>query len=241
MSGDGDFLSRWSRRKRQARRAEPRPAAEPQPIPEPDETAGGDGSAGEARAAEAPPPPDLPAVEKITAETDLAAFFREGVPEALRNAALRRMWSLDPAIRDFVGDARDYAYDWNVPGGVPGFGPLLPSDDVAGMVARLWGESGAPAGRPEVASPRTGASAEAPGIGADATEPQALLSPTPPEPEAESGGLPAIVPKPAEGAALGGPPVAQVGVGHRHEREHHEYATIPAGGPSRRHGSARPV
>src|SRR3546814_8539167 len=46
---------------------------------------------------------------------------------------------LDPAIRDFVGHARDYAYDWNTPGGVPGSGALQP-EDVAAMVRRIFGD-----------------------------------------------------------------------------------------------------
>jgi hypothetical protein len=48
------------------------------------------------------------------------------------------MWSLDPAIRDYVGDARDYAYDWNTPGGVPGFGAIEPSYDIEGTIARMF-------------------------------------------------------------------------------------------------------
>jgi hypothetical protein len=47
------------------------------------------------------------------------------------------MWSLDPKIRDFVGDAREYAYDWNAPGGVPGYGPLPTTDDILRMAARI--------------------------------------------------------------------------------------------------------
>ncbi|MBL7309634.1 DUF3306 domain-containing protein, partial [Escherichia coli] len=81
----------------------------------------------------------LPSLEALTAETDLTPFLRAGIPAVLRNAALRRMWSLDPAIRDFVSEAREYAYDWNSPGGVPGLGPLLPSDDVQAMLGRLLG------------------------------------------------------------------------------------------------------
>jgi hypothetical protein len=126
----GDFLSRWSRRKLDAR-APPERAPEPQPDPAP-----------------APAEPDLtpeeiaalPKPDELTPESDLTVFFRKGVPELLRNAALRRMWSLDPAIRDHAGDARDYAYDWNVPGGVPGNGPLLPTDDVDAMVREVFGE-----------------------------------------------------------------------------------------------------
>jgi hypothetical protein len=48
------------------------------------------------------------------------------------------MWSLDAAIRDHVGDARDYAYDWNAPGGVPGAGPMLPTDDVGAMLRQIF-------------------------------------------------------------------------------------------------------
>jgi hypothetical protein len=49
------------------------------------------------------------------------------------------MWALDPAIRDRVGDALEYAYDWNIPGSVPGSGPLLPIDDVASMLHSIAG------------------------------------------------------------------------------------------------------
>jgi hypothetical protein len=40
---------------------------------------------------------------------------------------LRRAWSLDPAIRDFIGPA-DYAWDFNAPDGVPGFALELGGD-----------------------------------------------------------------------------------------------------------------
>ena len=62
----------------------------------------------------------LPKLEELTAATDITAFLRKGVPEHLRNAALRKSWALDPAIRNYVNPALDYAYDWNTPGGVPG-------------------------------------------------------------------------------------------------------------------------
>jgi hypothetical protein len=62
------------------------------------------------------------------------------------------MWSLDPKIRDFIGDARDYAYDWNTPGGVPGYGPLPSREEVARMVARIVGGDASAEGRGERAS-----------------------------------------------------------------------------------------
>lgn len=149
----GDFLSRWSRRKQEARRAEPLPEAEAEearPAAPSAETGTPEEPAGPPAepALSAEEIAALPKLEDLTAASDLSAFLRKGVPEALRNAALRRMWSLDPAIRDFVGEARDYAYDWNAPGGVPGSGELLPGQDVRAMVRQIFGES-EPGRRPD--------------------------------------------------------------------------------------------
>lgn len=113
--GEG-FLARWSRRKRAARESV---AVEPEPeVPPPAEAP--PQAAADAAEEEPVDLAHLPKIEEITVETDLSAFFRKGVPAALRNAALRRAWSLDPTIRDFIGPA-DYAWDWNTPGGVPDF------------------------------------------------------------------------------------------------------------------------
>jgi hypothetical protein len=137
MSSD-NFLSRWSRRKQAARsREQPEAAAtRSEPVVPPEE----DASAMQAEAGlSADEIASLPSIEDLTAETDVSVFLRKGVPEPLRNAALRRMWSLDAKIREFVGDARDYAYDWNTPGGVPGFGPLPTTEEVLRMAARIVG------------------------------------------------------------------------------------------------------
>jgi hypothetical protein len=141
MSGESNFLSRWSRLKRhsEVRRGRQSELAAPGDA-EPPHTA----QQVEAEASSIPelPPEELaalPRLEELTPETDLAPFLRAGIPAALRNAALRRMWALDPAIRDRVGDALDYAYDWNVPGSVPGSGPLLASDDVQAMLRTIVG------------------------------------------------------------------------------------------------------
>ncbi|SFG84894.1 DUF3306 domain-containing protein [Methylobacterium gossipiicola] len=136
------FLARWAQRKRAVRRAE-RPETSP-----PEAETALDGAVPPADGA-APPDTtdeavdqdvlaDLPSLADLTAETDLTPFLRAGIPAALRNAALRKMWSVDPAIRDFVSEAREYAYDWNTPGSVPGLGPLLPSDDVKAMLGRMF-------------------------------------------------------------------------------------------------------
>ena len=115
------FLSRWSRRKRAV--VEGRAPEEPT-LPAPVEAK-----------PEAPPaePEDdfdlntLPPIESLTIESDFKAFLHRKVPLELRSAALRRAWSLDPAIRDFIGPA-DYAWDFNAPDGVPGFALELGGD-----------------------------------------------------------------------------------------------------------------
>ncbi len=61
----------------------------------------------------------LPHLEDLTAESDVAAFLKKGVPLALKHAALRKAWSLDPGIRDFVGPS-EYAWDFNKPGSMGG-------------------------------------------------------------------------------------------------------------------------
>jgi Protein of unknown function (DUF3306) len=139
--GDGEgFLSRWSRRKRAGEKAPPSPPAAPPTPPGP----------------ETPPsfdPASLPPLESLTAESDFTAFLREEVPAALRRAALRRAWTLDPAIRDFVGPA-DYAWDFNAPdGGMPGFSPEL-EGDVKRLIAQAIGLEEAPAEEKPDEAPR---------------------------------------------------------------------------------------
>jgi hypothetical protein len=135
---DDAFLARWSRRKIEARRA---PEPESVPAAEPEELETSAAGPGDAEASLTPEEIEaLPKIEDLTSESDLGAFLKKGVPEALRNAALRRMWSVDPAIRDYVGDARDYAWDWNVPGGVPGNGPLAPRLELSEEVKNMFSE-----------------------------------------------------------------------------------------------------
>src|SRR5215217_4469279 len=132
---DKSFIARWSQRKQEAKQPDRDvPAAEANLAPAP--------------VAEADVPQEfdlssLPKLEEITSATDITAFLRKGVPEHLRNAALRKSWALDPAIRNYVNPALDYAYDWNTPGGVPGGGELGTGFDVARMVSQIMGEPAA--------------------------------------------------------------------------------------------------
>jgi hypothetical protein len=151
--GEG-FLARWSQRKQDAKRPDPQQdsAVRDDPVsakPPPAETE---------RSGE--PEFDLstlPKLEELTESTDITAFLRKGVPEHLRNAALRKSWALDPAIRNYVSPALEYAYDWNTPGGVPGNGELEAGIDIARMVAQIMGGSSAESARTDAASGDNGA------------------------------------------------------------------------------------
>jgi hypothetical protein len=91
----------------------------------------------------------LPPIESIEAGTDITAFMRAGVPSELRRAALRRAWSADASIRDFVGVNENYWNDATGPGGVAGFGDLDPGLDVKRMVSDLFGENASQEARSE--------------------------------------------------------------------------------------------
>jgi hypothetical protein len=131
-----DFLKRWSRRKREVAEAEkpaPSDADTPEQAPLPQPAASGDS----AKKAEAEfDPATLPPIESITAVSDVTAFLRAGVPADLTRAALRRVWTTDPAIRDFVGLAEN-AWDFTDPNAMPGFGPLESTDEVRRMIAQI--------------------------------------------------------------------------------------------------------
>ncbi|HEV7878767.1 DUF3306 domain-containing protein [Bradyrhizobium sp.] len=128
---DKGFLSRWSQRKQEAKQPErDAPAAE------------ADAAAGPVAENAAEPEFDLsslPKLEDLTGTSDITVFLRRGVPEHLRNAALSKSWALDPAIRNYVNPALDYAYDWNTPGGVPGSSEIGAGVDIARMVSQIMG------------------------------------------------------------------------------------------------------
>ncbi|WP_163264489.1 DUF3306 domain-containing protein [Chelativorans alearense] len=137
-AGNDNPFARWSRRKLAAREAG---------SPTADEAGQVDNAVGEEDAERgdlqpAPPEPDtdvppepLPRIEDLTAESDLSAFLRQGVPAALKNTALRKMWTLDPVIRDYIGPA-EYAWDFNKPGSMAGFGPLEAGKSVVNFLSK---------------------------------------------------------------------------------------------------------
>jgi hypothetical protein len=179
MAEDRGFLGRWSARKRAAREAgvetSPEPPAEQAPAaPEP---------------AEPEPeidPADLPPLDSIRSGLDVQAFLQRGVPKALRQAALRRLWSVDPKIRAFR-EVADYDWDFNA----PGYGALLPGDDPKAVAEKLF-----QAMRRQVAervqapgsSPPARASAD--GIEAADPPPPPVAAPSPPPVTAASARAP---------------------------------------------------
>jgi hypothetical protein len=187
-----DFLSRWSRRKSDAavetktattppgdaERADEgdTPAAEPQ-SPAMDATT---------KPAELPfDLASLPPIDSITAATDIRPFLARGVPAELARAALRRAWTADPAIRNFVGLA-DYAWDYHTPGSMAGFGPLEMTDELRRVVARIIGDLPAEIGTsaPRV-PPDDVASAEKPSDVEADKGPSLITPPDPREPDPE--------------------------------------------------------
>ncbi|NLS70578.1 DUF3306 domain-containing protein [Bradyrhizobium brasilense] len=165
MSED-KFLTRWSRRKQEAKAN----ATPPDPAMRDD--------------MQSPPPAvkdddtefdlaSLPSIDTITSATDITAFLRKGIPQELTRAALRRAWSADPVIRDFVGLAEN-AWDFNDPTAMPGFGPLDCSEaELTALIDRIVGGLGKPAEAPPERSVEVADSSqelrevELPGIGAE--------------------------------------------------------------------------
>jgi hypothetical protein len=138
MTAPENSLSRWSRLKREA-------FAKGQTGADQDDTrAGFVGPANTQPEAELEKglvdPRDLPPVDTITVDTDVRAFLKSRVPAELTRAALRRAWTSDPAIRDFIGIAENQ-WDFNDPTAIAGFGPLLETDDLPALLRQAFGQS----------------------------------------------------------------------------------------------------
>jgi hypothetical protein len=120
MSEPKNFLARWSERKLQ-----------PEPGKPPEEKKPSEAGEQVAKAPAEPVPEfdisTLPSLDSITPNSDIRVFLQRGVPAELTRAALRRAWSADPAIRDFVGLSEN-AWDFNAPDSIPGFGSLTTAE-----------------------------------------------------------------------------------------------------------------
>jgi Protein of unknown function (DUF3306) len=136
------FISRWARLKHEAEAAhDPGPDAEAsssEATVSTDPDLGAVPLGDDAGMVEPFDPASLPSVDAITFDTDIRPFLQGRVPAALTRAALRQAWTRDPAIRDFIGIAENQ-WDFNDPGAIPGFGPLLGEDNVQSLFEQAIG------------------------------------------------------------------------------------------------------
>lgn len=139
MNDSERFLVRWSRLKSEEK-------AGPGGNSGPEENGAQAGSEGFRRGGDEAGAPvyasDLPDVEAIEAGSDIRAFLAADVPPDLKIAALRRAWSSDPSIRDFIGLSEDPG-DFNAPGAIAGFGPVE-AERIQGLLERILGQAGIP-------------------------------------------------------------------------------------------------
>jgi hypothetical protein len=161
--GQGGFLARWSRRKAEAR--------EEKPVEAPVET---DAVAGEDTEID---PATLPPVETLTEASDFSVFLKKGVPPALRAAALRKLWLVEPSVVNYQ-PLVEYNWDFTA----PGYGDFLPGEDIAKYVKTVFegslpkAEEAAPEAATETpaaspqGSPRLVAEAPAEDLAAEASE-----------------------------------------------------------------------
>jgi Protein of unknown function (DUF3306) len=213
MSGSENIFARWSRLKRELeeKRAE-KALKKDNPArlaPKTEERA-------------APPETelvketvDLPSVDSITTGSQVGAFLKSGVPAELARTALRRAWSSEPAIRDFIGLSEN-AWDFNAPAGVPGFGALK-AEEVVELLSQAFGERSESSSLPASESPP----AEESSALANVREPETEVL----EPET---GAPKQIVEPGDQSAQGQP---------------QESVSLDPGEhkpPSRRHGRALP-
>ena len=140
MSDTENFISRWSRLKRESDIA-----ADALPVPEleaPEALQGDEGETRPLAEADSEPafdPASLPSIESIGIDTDIRGFLQPRVPAELTRAALRQAWASDPAIRDFIGIAENQ-WDFNDPTSIFGFGPMRATDNVPALLAQALGK-----------------------------------------------------------------------------------------------------
>lgn len=248
MATEDGFLSRWSRLKQGAARLvppQPSPAErEAERIVAAERAAQAAAAEAERLAAEARERESvlarLPRLEDLRPDSDFSQFMHPLVPTSLRSAALARLWTLDAAIRGYEDPARDYAWNWNVPGGVPGGGTAPTADEIQSTLKQIFQrfETEERVGDPPVAQERPEALAQPSSEGASprqAMPDRGPVAATPDDPVGRDASDPpdmgtavakgaAVAARPAPDAT--GEPIA---------------TSAPPVGPRRRHGGAVPV
>ncbi|MFM8990737.1 MAG: DUF3306 domain-containing protein [Alphaproteobacteria bacterium] len=253
MAREDGFLSRWSRLKQEAAKpVPPQPSgAELDAAREAEAARAADAAAREAaaRAAEEREREEivarLPRIEDLAPDSDFRPFMHPLVPQALRSAALARLWLLDPGISGYVDPALDYAHNWHVPGGIPGGGPPPSAEEVQSTLRQIFArfdseervdQPALPAGAPDAPAAEVAEApakeGDGPGKAAQA-DPGAAQPPlAAPDPGGEAGTPVVPVLAQASAAAPGQAPAEAPPPPHDEE---------PARPPTRRHGGAMPA
>ena len=80
----------------------------------------------------------LPSLDDIIPGSDVSVFFQKHVPETLRAAALRKLWTTDPDIKDFI-EMADHQWDFTNPDAIPGWSSTVDGVDLKAMVDKIFG------------------------------------------------------------------------------------------------------
>jgi hypothetical protein len=201
MSDEGGLLSRWSRRKAQARggnlpvepaRAPPDPQA---PAAQPPVTAAP--STPNDGAVAAPPPPTLNDVALLTKDSDYSRFVLPGVDESVKRAAVKKLFS-DPQFN--VMDGLDiYIDDYGKPDPIP---EEMLRRMTQSKLLRLFDAEEAP---PEALVSATGTATSSVGAAAPALPPSSPVDTTEPVSHLDEDTALRLQPDDAAGPAGSGP------------------------------------
>jgi hypothetical protein len=163
----------------------------------------------------------LPPIDSIALGTDIRPFLRRGVPPELTREALRRAWTTDPAIRDFI-EVAENQWDFATGAGIPGFGPLeIGEEELRRRIAEIMGDP-APS------------DAEGPPAPEAAAAPIASVGPVPGDAKSEQ-----PEPKPSALAAAGDD-IVRRSIDAKPAQQRDEARPANTVDRSRRHGTALP-
>ena len=188
---DDRFLSRWARLKEQDKARAPEPVAPPVEANEVAETQPEEDAAARERMVAA-----LPDIDSLEESSDFTAFLQSGVPEELRQRALRKLWRLNPVFANLDG-LNDYDDDFTDAATVikgmktlyqVGRGMVTPEDEAAeaAAAARARGEEVPEAETAEAQDAAPEQEPESPEPESPAPESPALESPGPEQAEPET-------------------------------------------------------
>ena len=115
MTEDEKFLKRWSRRKAATAQPAPHPPAAEEDRAKGAVAASADTPAGADAEDDKPSDIDLdalPDIDSMDANSDFSVFMQDGIPEALRTRALRKLWQTDPVF-NVVDGLVEYGEDFS--------------------------------------------------------------------------------------------------------------------------------